>query len=99
MALAERTWERVGERDRARLIESAAGTIRIGSTLTFLYCISTVLYLNFAHANYFVSLLCTTFIIIYIYIYSPICEQNNTRAVNRTCEQFCECDSHTSLSH
>ena len=29
MALAERTWKRVGERDRARLIESAVYSIYI----------------------------------------------------------------------
>ena len=30
---------------------------------------------------------------------SPFCEQNNMRAVNRTCERFCACDSHVCLSH
>ena len=30
---------------------------------------------------------------------SPFCEQNNMRAVNRMCEQFCACDSHACLSH
>ena len=30
---------------------------------------------------------------------SPFHEQNDTHAVNRTCEQFCVCDSHTCLSH
>ena len=30
---------------------------------------------------------------------SPFREQNDTRAVNRTCERFCACESHTCLSH
>ena len=30
---------------------------------------------------------------------SPFREQNDTRAVNRTCERFCACDSHACLSH
>ena len=34
MALAERTWERVGERDRARLIESAVFTSKLNYTDT-----------------------------------------------------------------
>ena len=29
---------------------------------------------------------------------SPFREQNNMRAVNRTCERFCACDLHTCLS-
>ena len=31
--------------------------------------------------------------------YSPFREQNDTCAVNRTCERFCACDSHACLSH
>ena len=31
--------------------------------------------------------------------YSPFREQNDTCAVNRTCERFCACDSHSYLSH
>ena len=32
-------------------------------------------------------------------ITSPFREQNNMLAENRTCEQFCVCDSHAWLSH
>ena len=37
MALAERTWERVGERkrDRARLIESAGSAIGSGTSIKY----------------------------------------------------------------
>ena len=32
-------------------------------------------------------------------LFSPFREQNDTCAVNRTCERFCACDSHACLSH
>ena len=30
---------------------------------------------------------------------SPFREKNDMRAVNRMCERFCACESHTCLSH
>ena len=37
--------------------------------------------------------------VLFMALLSPFCEQNNMRAVNRTCERFCVCDSHACLSH